>query len=547
MDAFQQGLSRGIPAEKAASFFVGLKSWQQLSPEDDRLMAECIKQAAIQLSPTLRKQAALERIAQIKQAAEESTHGGGKMSTPTPVEEGVPGESPEQAFIANEQAGLAAEEQNSSAYFQQLLGSLREELAQTQEQAQQAQAQAEQLSAQQQAHAQEIAGAQQEAQLAQSAALEQVQSANASATTAMQQAVDAENRALQAKANEAAAKIQQQQVRSQLFDLASQGLPGSEPELGGEGDAAGGMQPGQPPAAPGGETNGASGETIAASGETPQAGGETPNAGLNEAGQPANAEGMPGQEASAEQSAAVGPTALQPPDSSAGGAGAGSGTGPQSNSNGSGTSPLQDPTAKRQGQGSIKVGSYAKAVAFLEERRGRPLPEFGKEAGLRNWVVQKMLDTPEAKAHGKQLVRSAALASGAAGALGGYAGHRLADKNKEAGVNPALVGGLAGGALGLGLGALEATGHGPDLAKLRGKIDAQHAAMQQPGVRGFSKAFDLAWNRTLLTQGEAIQAHPVLGTLASGAAGAAMGAGLGQELPAALREAVSLHKKPARL
>lgn len=484
MDAFQQGLSRGIPAEKAASFFVGLKSWQPLSHEDDVLMAECIKKAAMEQSPALRKQAALERIAHIKRAAEESTHGGGELASPTPVDEESPGGSPEQAFLANEQAGMAAEEQNSSAYFQQLLGSLREELAQKTEEAQQAQQQAEELSAQQQAHDQEIAGAQQEAQLAQQAALEQVQSANASASTAMQQAVDAENRALLAKGNEAAAKIQQQQVRSQLFDMASQGLPGSEPELGGEGNAAGGMDPSQPPASPG-----APGEA-AAPGESPQPGGETPNAGMNEAGQPASAEGMPGQAASTEQAgAAAGPTALQPADDASGGAGSGSGVGPQSNSDGTPSSPLQDPTAKRQGQVSIKVGSYEQALAFLEERRGRPLP-------------------------------------------------------KTAGVNPALVGGLAGGALGLGLGALEATGHGPDLDKLRGKIDAQHADMQQPGLKGFGKAFDLAWNRTLLTQGEAIQAHPVLGTLASGAAGAAMGAGLGQELPGALREARNLHKKP---
>lgn len=489
MDAFQLGLSRGIPAEKAASFFVGLKSWQPLSPEDDALMAECIKQAAIEQSPTLRKQAALERLALIKRAAEESTHGGGEMATPTPVDEGAPGASPEQTFLANEQAGLAAEEQNSSAYFQQLLGGLREELAQRTEEAQQAQQQAEELAAQQQAHAQEIAGAQQEAQLAQQAALEQVQSANAAASTAMQQAVDAENRALQAKGNEAAAKIQQQQVRSQLFGLASEGLPGSEPELGGEGNAADGMAPDQPPAAPGGEMPGAPGEA-AAPGEPQQAGGETPSAGMNEAGQPANAEGMPGQNASMEQAgAAAGPAAVQPADSTAGGAGSGSGVGPQANSDGTPSSPAQDPTAKRQGQVSIKVGSYEQALAFLEERRGRPLP-------------------------------------------------------KTAGVNPALVGGLAGGALGLGLGALEATGHGPDLNKLRGKIDAQHAAMQQPGLKGFSKAFDLAWNRTLLTQGEAVQAHPVLGTLASGAAGAAMGAGLGQELPGALREARNLHRKP---
>ena len=117
---------------------------------------------------------------------------------------------------------------------------------------------------------------------------------------------------------------------------------------------------------------------------------------------------------------------------------------------------------------------------------------------------------------------------------------------KEAGVNPALVGGVAGGLAGLGLGAATATGHGPDLEQLRAKVEQTRQDMQRPGAGGFAQALELAWQRLRLTENEAVQAHPVLGTLASGAAGAVIGAGLGQELPGLVREAVDLHKNRPR-
>lgn len=515
MDAFQRGLQRGIPTEKAASFFVGLKSWQPLAPEDDVLMAECIKQAAADVSPAIKVAGLRQRLASIKQAAEESSHSNGAMSSPTPAEgmDEAAVSSPEQEYLANEQAGMAAEEQGSVAYYQQVMSQLREQLSQAQEAAQAAQMQADELAQQQSAHEQQMAGAQQEAQLAQSAALQQVQTANEAATQSMQQAVDAENRALQAKSQEAAAKIQQQQTRSQLFDLASQGLPGSEPELGGAGNAAEGMEPGLPPEQPQqaeGAPAASGGEAIPGAaeqgGQVPPATGETPNAGMNEAGQPANAEGMPGQNASAEDpGGAVGPAALQPPGDSSGGAGAGSGIGPQAKSDGGPTSVMQDPTAKRQGQVSIKVGSYQDAISFLEERQRRPLAEASKTAGFMDAAGRAMR-------------------------------------------NPEVAGGVAGGLVGLGLGGIEASGHGPSLDKLRGKIDREGAEMRQPGLKGFSKAFDLASSRAMLTAGEAMQSHPVLGTLASGVAGASMGAGLGHQLPNILREAAELHRgKPTGL
>lgn len=544
MDAFQVGFSRAIPAKTAAAYFVGLKSWQQLSPEDDQLMASCVKQATMGRSAVL-----LEQFRKI--AAEESTHNSGELPTPTPADDG-----PEQEFLAHEQAGMAAEEANASTYYQQVLQGLREQLATMQEHTQELEAQNQQLTEQQAAHDQEVAGAHQEAQLAQQAALEQTQNAAAQATQSMQQAVDAENRALQSKAQEAAAKIQQQQVRSQLFDLASQGLPGSEPQLA-EGGAAEGLQP-QQPAAAGVEQQGAPGEQGAPPGEQPPQGAEqvqpgaegAPSAGMNEAGQPANAEGMPGQEASQEAAgAAAAPGAVQPAGDSSGGAGSGSGAGPQAASEGN----PQNPTAKRTGQVSIKVGgarpvAYGDVVAFLGERHGRPLP---KEAGVKDWAAKKLLELPAVKEHEAKLVRNVALAAGGAGLAGGFAGRRLAQsKDKTAGLatqalqtlkRPEVLGGLAGGAAGLGMGAIEATGHGPDLDKLRTKIEGQEEQMKQPGLRGFGQAFNVVSNRMMLTHGEAVQAHPVLGTLASGVAGATLGAGLGHELPALLREAKGWH------
>jgi len=553
MDAFQVGLSRGIPAKTAAAYFVGLKSWQSLSPENDELMAACVKKAAVltgaSTQPGTSKTAALlEKFRKI--AAEESTHHAGEMATPAPADD-----DPAQQYAANEQQAMQAEEQNAAAYYQQALQGLRAQLADMQEHSQSLEQQNAQLTEQQAAHDTEVQNAQQEVQLAQQAALEQTQSAAAQATQSMQQAVDAENRALQAKSQEAAAKIQQQQVRSQLFDLASQGLPGSEPQIG-EGAAAEGLQPTQPAAQPGAEPGAMPGEQGAPPGAEPgapaAAGGETPSAGMNEAGQPANAEGMPGQEASAETAgAAAPPGSVQPSGDSSGGAGAGSGTGPQAASEGD----PQNPTAKRTGQVSIKVGgaspvSYGDVVAFLGGRHGRPLPVQGKVAGVgsaaKEWALKKVLESPVVKEHEQRLVRNASLAAGGSALAGGYAGHRMAahkDQNKTAGVlqNPSVVGGLAGGALGLGLGAMEATGHGPDLEKLRTKVEGQEAQLKQPGLRNFGQAFNVVYNRMLLTHGEAVKSHPVLGTLASGAAGAAMGAEAGHEFPTLLREAKGWH------
>lgn len=88
---------------------------------------------------------------------------------------------------------------------------------------------------------------------------------------------------------------------------------------------------------------------------------------------------------------------------------------------------------------------------------------------------------------------------------------------------------------------LEASGHGPDLDKVRARIAKNDAAMRQPGLRSFAKAIDLASDRTLLTMGEAIQAHPVLSTLAAGVAGGIGGAGLGNEAAELFREAKSYH------
>jgi hypothetical protein len=358
MDAFQRGLSRAIPLEKAASFFVGMKTWQRPSAEQLSMAKQAAESALA--SP-------LERFRKIAAEQEEPIQEGASMSSPTPAR------VPEQSeYLANEAQGLEAENTAAVEYYQQLLEQLRGETAQAQQAAQEAEERTQQLEAAQAEHDSQLSAVQQEGQIAQQAAMQQVQSANMAASTAMQQAVDAENRALQAKTTETSAKIQQQQLRSQLLDLAAQGLPGTEPELGAEGNAAEGLNPTPPAAAAPGAPPGAEGaegtegqEATAAAG--PGAGG------LNQQGQPANAEGMPGQEASTEAAGAAAPgTQPQPPGDTSGGAGAGSGTGPQSNTDGQPSQPEQDPTAKRQGQVSIKVGSFGNPslIALLDRLEG---------------------------------------------------------------------------------------------------------------------------------------------------------------------------------
>ena len=296
---------------------------------------------------------------------EEPIQPGAAMSSPTPNRAPA-----QEEYLANEAQGLEAENNTAVEYYQGLLEQLRGEAATAQQTAQEAEERAQQLEAAQAEHDSQMSAAQQEGQIAQQAAMQQVQSANAAASTAMQQAVDAENRALQSKTTETTAKIQQQQLRSQLLDLAAQGLPGTEPELGGEGNAAEGLAPEQPspagPEAGAAPAEGAEGqEATAAAG--PGAGG------LNQQGQPANAEGMPGQEASPEAAGAAAPgTQAQPPGDTSGGAGSGSGAGPQTNTDGQPAQPEQDPTAKRQGQVSIKVGHFGNPnlISLLDRLEG---------------------------------------------------------------------------------------------------------------------------------------------------------------------------------
>ena len=224
----------------------------------------------------------------------------------------VDGDAPLESYLANEQAAQQATETSALEYYKQLLQQAHSALQSTQEQAQAAAQQAAELQQAQESHEQQVLETQQ-------AALQQVQSANASATQAMQHAVDAENRALLAKGTETASKIQQQQLRSHLFDLASAGVPGSEP----------------------------------------------PTTDLNQQGQPAGAEGMPGQDVGAEDQAALGPGAAQPPSDSSGAQGAGSSAGPQLPSDGSAQAPQQDPTAAPTGV-LAKAASEAVAKTIRE-------------------------------------------------------------------------------------------------------------------------------------------------------------------------------------
>jgi hypothetical protein len=118
---------------------------------------------------------------------------------------------------------------------------------------------------------------------------------------------------------------------------------------------------------------------------------------------------------------------------------------------------------------------------------------------------------------------------------------------KSAGVgqylrDPRVVGGVLGGVLAGGATALEATGHGPSLDKLRDRIAEKDERMKQPGMRNFARSMDLAQDRAMLTLGEAVQAHPVASTLALGTLGAVTGAKLPGEVSRLWQEAASYHK-----
>lgn len=513
MNAIERGLHRGgIPLEKAAAFFVGLKNFGGAGAREDAVLAEaCVKVASeqppmkaplveeapadsaqVDPHPFLKVKSASLRFKLLaaafkKTAADETPQSSDSADAMLSAPSGAVAPSKDD-YLANEQAGMEAEAATALQYYQQRLEEARAETAAAQEQAQQLQMENEQLTAAQEQHDLQVSSANQEGQIAQQAAMQQVDAANLKATEAMQQAVQASNNALQAKSQEAAAKIEVQGVRSQLFDLAAQGLPGTEPQLGGEGGAAAGLEPLQPapaedPAAAGGEgapaEGGEGGEVAAEPGaeQAPAEGGAAPDSGMNQAGEPASADGMPGNEGPTEQAAAAAPNAV-PPQGEGGSQGA-----PQESSDGSANSSSD---AKRQGQVSIKVGNAQERRAALTER----LP----------WLA------------------------------------------KTAGFDASTVGALAGGALGAGAAALEGAGHGPDLEKMRAGIAEREAGPKRPGLRGFADAISLVQEKARLGLGEATQAHPIPATIVGGLGGAAVGASAGPRIRDLVREAASFHR-----
>lgn len=108
--------------------------------------------------------------------------------------------------------------------------------------------------------------------------------------------------------------------------------------------------------------------------------------------------------------------------------------------------------------------------------------------------------------------------------------------------DPRVIGALAGGALAGGATALEASGHGPSLDKLRDRIAEKDTRMKQPGLRNFARVMDLTQDKAMLTLGEAVQAHPFASTAAMGALGAVTGATLPGELSGLWREAKSYRR-----
>jgi hypothetical protein len=96
--------------------------------------------------------------------------------------------------------------------------------------------------------------------------------------------------------------------------------------------------------------------------------------------------------------------------------------------------------------------------------------------------------------------------------------------------------------LGAGAAGIEASGHGPDLDKLRGRVAAGEEAAAKPGLRGFGSALELAKDKAMLTLGEATQRHPVAATITGGLMGAQAGAAAGPQLANLIREAASFHR-----
>lgn len=434
MNAFDKGLRRGIPFEKAASFFVNLKNFP-LRGEDDALMAECVKTAARKL------------------AEEDSMPAEADSLTP-PTSQSKKDDPSE--YIANEAAAQEATDTNAVSYYQQVMEGLRAELEQSQQAAQQAGEQVEQLTAQQDSHEQQIAAATQEGQIAQQAAIQQVNSANTMASQAMQQTVAASNNALQAKATETTAKIQQQALRSQLFDMAAQGLPGTEPEVGQEGNAAEGLEPVGDDATPqeegaeaGGDPN-AEGAVEDGATEGQAAGAE---AGLNEAGEPAQ---DPAQTPDGGAGGAAAPDSAPP-------AGDSSAAPPQANADAGAA-----PTTEKNRQVSIKVGSLAKVAGLADMARdprvlgglagaalgagGAALEAHGH--GPKTEDLQKKVDADQAA------VKKPGVA-GFAHALE-LVGHRMQLTASEATQNHPVAATITGGLLGAGVGAAA----GPQLKRL---------------------------------------------------------------------------------
>jgi ribonuclease E len=117
----------------------------------------------------------------------------------------------------------------------------------------------------------------------------------------------------------------------------------------------------------------------------------------------------------------------------------------------------------------------------------------------------------------------------------------------KVGVHPALAGVLVGGATGAGLSGLEAAGKGPDLGRLRARVEAGEAGAREPGLGGFARAFALARDKALLTLGEATRDHPLEAVITGGLVGAGLGGALGPRVARGAREAVGHWQRTSAL
>lgn len=232
-DPFHELLFPQPSLEESAEAFLEIKHASRKMPQDDdRILAEAIKEASLveQFRHVLQKKADLDT----------ESFGPSPMVPPTPP---VP-PGPEE-YLAREREAHEIEEQGAANYFAQKLREKAQELGILQQQMQETQTGSDAASQQVEQLTQQQMMVEQAGQVAQQTALQNVQQANQATQVAMAQTQ-------QALADATQAKLSLQEMRAKLLELAGQdpgiaglGAPGVVPGAGQAmpGDPAAGAMP----------------------------------------------------------------------------------------------------------------------------------------------------------------------------------------------------------------------------------------------------------------------------------------------------------------